>query len=169
MHWYYYVLITLASLIVLFLILGRTPWFRVRKYAVDMRQAVEKHGIQRKAEAVQALGENPNPMLAKKPLKELVQAYQALIADLEKMKVPAKVQEIHRETIQMYKESVQLYQLAATGGFRQRALVERQRKLQAMEKALQQKMEEIYGKPPAPDSWQAKVARFFAPKIAPKK
>lgn len=167
MQWYWYVFITLAVLIVVFLVLSRTPYFRVRKYAVDMRQVVDKHKIQQKAEAVQALGENPNPMMARKPLKDLVQAYQGLVSDLEAMKVPAKVQSLHADTIHMYKESVQLYQLAATGGFRQKALVDRQKRLQGMEKALQSKMEEIYGKPPAPNSWQAKVARFFAPK--PKK
>jgi hypothetical protein len=164
MHWYTYVLITLAVLIVVFLVLSRTPYFRIRKYALDMRQIVDKHQIQQKAEAVQSLGPEPNPLLARKPLKELIQAYQGLIVDLEKMKVPAKAQELHADTIQMYKESVQLYQLAATGGFRQKALMERQKRLQQMEKALQGKMEGIFGKPPSPDSWQAKLAKFLAPK-----
>ncbi|HLO03168.1 MAG TPA: hypothetical protein VK191_08675 [Symbiobacteriaceae bacterium] len=164
MPWYYYGFITLAVLIVVFLVLSRTPYFRVRKYAVDMRQVVDKHQIQQKAEAVQSLGAEPNPMIARRPLKELTQAYQGLITDLEKMKVPAKAQDLHKDTIHMYKESVQLYQLAATGGFRQKALADRQKKLQQMEKALQGKMESIFGKPPSPDSWQAKLARFFAPK-----
>lgn len=164
MPWYYWVFITLAVLIVAFLVLSRTPYFRVRKYAVDMRQVVDKHQIQQKAEAVQNLGPEPNPMLARKPLKDLTQAYQGLVADLEKMKVPAKAQSLHADTVQMYKESVQLYQLAATGGFRQKALVDRQKRLQQMEKGLQAKMEDIFGKPPAPNSWQAKLARFFAPK-----
>jgi hypothetical protein len=126
-------------------ILTRTNWFRVRKYAVDLKRVFDKHKVQEKVEAVQAVGENPNPVLVKKPLREVIEVYKALIGDLEKLKAPAKVREIHEETLTMHRESMGLYQMALTGGFRQKAMVEKQKKLMAMERTLTAKMEKVYG------------------------
>ncbi|HYF94024.1 MAG TPA: hypothetical protein VD969_17555 [Symbiobacteriaceae bacterium] len=126
-------------------IVTRLPWYQIRKYAVDLKRVFDRHKVQEKVEAVQALGENPNPVLVKKPLREVISTYQALIADLEKVKVPAKAKDAHEETLTMHKESLSLYQMALTGGFRQRAMVEKQKKLMAMERSLTAKMEKLYG------------------------
>jgi len=127
-------------------ILTQTNWFRLRKYAIDIKRVFDRHKVQEKAQAVQALGENPNPVLAKKPLKELVDVYKALIADLEKVKAPSKAAEVHQDTLTMHRESMQLYQMAMTGGFRQKSLVDKQRRLMQMERSLQEKMEKLFGK-----------------------
>ncbi|HWI63316.1 MAG TPA: hypothetical protein VNT75_15875 [Symbiobacteriaceae bacterium] len=126
-------------------ILYRSSWFQVRKYAVDIKRVFDRHKVQEKVEAVQALGENPNPVLAKKPLREVISVYQALVADLEKVKAPAKAKDAHEETLAMHRESLSLYQMALTGGFRQKAMVDKQKKLMAMERSLTAKMEKLYG------------------------
>lgn len=125
----------------------RTSWFKVRKYAVDAKRIFDKHKVQEKAEAVQQLSQNPNPnpVLLKKPLRELIATYQGLIADMEKLNPPGKARELHEDSLTMYRESVGLYQMAAVGGFRQKSIQDKQRKLQAMEKSLQAKMEKLYG------------------------
>lgn len=126
-------------------ILFRTPWYQIRKYAVDIKRVFDRHKVQEKVEAVQALGENPNPVLAKRPLREVISTYQGLIADLEKVKAPAKAREVHEETLTMHRESMSLYQMALTGGFRQKAMVDKQKRLIAMQNSLTAKMEKIYG------------------------
>lgn len=126
-------------------ILYRTSWFQVRKYAVDIKRVFDRHKVQEKVEAVQALGENPNPVLVKKPLRDVITTYQSLIADLEKIKAPAKAKEVHEETLTMHRESMSLYQMALTGGFRQKAMVDKQKRLMGMERTLTAKMEKLYG------------------------
>lgn len=126
-------------------ILTRTNWYRVRKYAIDVKRVFDKHDVQKKAEAVQALGQNPNPVLRQKPLRELVTAYQGLIGGLEKVKAPTKAAEVHEETLTMHRESMSLYQMLLTGKASPKAMQEKQKKLQRMEVALQAKMEQLYG------------------------
>lgn len=126
-------------------ILYRTSWFQVRKYAVDIKRVFDRHKVQEKVEAVQALGENPNPVLVKKPLRDVIATYQSLITDLEKIKAPAKAKEVHEETLTMHRESMSLYQMALTGGFRQKAMVDKQKRLMGMERSLTAKMEKLYG------------------------
>lgn len=135
-----------AVLAVVALVLTQTKWFKVRKYALDLKRVFDRHkGLQEKLEGAQSLSQNPNQVLVKKGLRELVTVYQALIDDLEKMKVPPAAKEIHGETLTMHKESCNLYQVALVGGFRQKALEGKQKRLMAMEKGLQAKMEKIYG------------------------
>lgn len=126
-------------------ILYRTSWFQVRKYAVDIKRVFDRHKVQEKVEAVQALGENPNPVLVKKPLRDVIATYQSLITDLEKIKAPAKAKEVHEDTLTMHRESMSLYQMALTGGFRQKAMVDKQKRLMGMERSLTAKMEKLYG------------------------
>jgi hypothetical protein len=126
-------------------ILTRTEWFRARRYALDVKRIFDKYKLQEKAAAVQSFGQNPNPVLVKKPLRELIGAYQGLIGDMEKIKASVKTKEIHEETLTMHRESLSLYQLAAVGGFRQKAMMDKQRRLQQMERGLQEKMEKLYG------------------------
>ena len=127
------------------LIVSQTSWFKVRLYAINVKKIFDKHKVQDKAEAIQHLGQNPNPVLAKKPLRDLVTAYQGLIADLEKVKAPKKAADVHQSTLEMHRESLQLYQMAAVGGFRQKSMLEKQKRLQSMERSLQEKMEKLYG------------------------
>lgn len=145
MQWWQWLLIVVGVLAVVFLILMQTSWFKVRAYAAKVKQAFDKHKLEEKAQAVQALGEHPNPVLAKKPLRELTGAYQGLIADLEKIKAPAKVQELHQETLEFHRESLRFYQMGLTGGMRQKSMMEKQRKLMRMERSLTEKMEKVYG------------------------
>ncbi len=126
-------------------ILTRSNWYRIRMYALNVKKIFDKYKLQEKAEQVQALGQNPNPVLAKRPLRELIAAYQGLIGDMEKVKFPPKARDVHESTLHMHRESLQLYQMAVVGGFRQKAMVDRQRKLQQMEKSLTAKMELLYG------------------------
>lgn|GEM_PF-1908815 len=126
-------------------ILYRSSWFQIRKYAVDIKRVFDRHKVQEKVEAVQALGENPNPVLAKKPLRDVITTYQGLIADLEKIKAPAKAKDAHEETLTMHRESMSLYQMALTGGFRQKSMVEKQKRLFALQNSLTAKMEKLYG------------------------
>ncbi len=128
-----------------FFVLTRTNWFKIRLYAVNVKKVFDRHDVQKKAEAVQQLGQNPNPVLAKKPLGELINAYKGLIADLEAVKAPKKAMDVHESTLAMHRESLQLYQMASLGGFRQKALMDKQKKLQQMEKTLSEKMEKLYG------------------------
>lgn len=127
------------------LIVTQTSWFKIRMYAINLKKIFDKHKVQEKAEAVQQLGQNPNPVLAKKPLRELVTAYQGLVTDLEKMKVPPKARDLHDTSLTMHRESLQLYQAVAVGGFRQKALMDKQKRLQQMERTIQEKMEKLYG------------------------
>jgi len=147
--WYVYVLLALAGAGIGILIVLQTPWWKVRKYALDIKKIYDRHKLQEKAEAVQSLGQNPNanPVLMRKPIRELTATYEALIADLNKMKVPKKAETLHSLSLGVAKESLQIYQMAGVGGFRQKALVDRQKKVQSMEKQLQAEMEKLYGKP----------------------
>lgn len=150
----------------------RSQWYRIRMYAMDVKKIFDKHNIQEKAQAVQSLGANPNqnPMLIKKPLKDLTDAYRSMLEDLEKIKVPKKATEVHEATKAMHRESLSLYQMAAVGGFRQKSLLDKQKKLQNMEKGLQEKMEKLYGKMKRPEEltgfqgWLARTMQRFSPK-----
>lgn len=128
-----------------YLVLSRTNWYRIRLYAVNIKKVFDKHKVQEKAEAVQQLGQNPNPVLVKKPLSDLIGAYKGLIAELEAIKAPKQAQDVHESTLAMHRESLQLYQMAAIGGFRQKSLMDKQKKLMQMEKGLTAKMEKLYG------------------------
>jgi dephospho-CoA kinase len=136
---------TVAAIGLGIFILTRTEWYRVRKYALDVKNIVEKYKVSEKVEAVQALGQNPNPVLVKKPLRELIQAYQEMLAALEKLTPPAKAMEVHQETLALHRESLSLYQMAMVGGFRQKAMQEKQKRLLQMERSLTEKMEKLYG------------------------
>jgi len=127
------------------LIISQTSWWKVRMYAVKVKKIFDKHDVQKRAEAVQQLGQNPNPVLVKKPLRDLIAAYQGLIADMEALRPPKKAAEVHEATIAMHKEAHSLYQMASVGGFRQKAMMDRQKKLQQMERSLTVKMEKLYG------------------------
>jgi len=143
--WWIVGLSILAGIAIGGFILTRTNWFRIRMYAINVKKIFDRYKLQDKAEQVQALGQNPNPVLAKRPLRELIGAYQGLIGDMEKIKAPPKAKDVHESTLNMHRESLQLYQMAAVGGFRQKAMVDRQRRLQQMEKSLTAKMEALYG------------------------
>lgn len=144
--WLQIALIVTGVLAVAALILTQTRWFKVRKYALDLKRVFDRHkGLQEKIEAAQSLAQNPNQVLVKKQLRELVAVYQALIADLEKMKPSSAVKDLHTETLTMHRESCSLYQVAMVGGFRQKALEGKQKRLIQMERALTEKMEKIYG------------------------
>ncbi|MFZ5814206.1 MAG: hypothetical protein ACOY93_02725 [Bacillota bacterium] len=147
MQWWVYVLIALIGAGLGFLILSMTPWYRVRKYAMDIKKIYDRHKLQERAEAVQALGQNPNanPVLMRKPLRELTATYEALIADMNKMKVPKKARTMHELSVSVAKESLAMYQMAAVGGFRQKSIMEKQKKVQKMQEQLQAEMERIYG------------------------
>lgn len=146
--WWQWVLIVLAGLALAFVILAQTSWYKVRKYAMDIKRIYDKHKLQEKAEAVQTLGQNPNvnPVLMRKPIRELTTTYEGLIADLNKTKVPAKAQLLHDLSLSAAKESLAMYQMAAIGGFRQKAMMDRQKKVQKMQEQIQVEMEKLYGK-----------------------
>jgi hypothetical protein len=143
--WWIVGLAILAGIAIGGFILTRTNWYRIRMYAIKVKKIFDKFKLQEKAEQVQSLGQNPNPVLAKRPLRELIAAYQGLIGDMEKVKAPPKAKDVHESTLNMHRESLQLYQMAVVGGFRQKAMVDRQRRLQQMEKSLSAKMEALYG------------------------
>lgn len=143
--WIWYTGASVAGIALGGFILYQTNWFRIRKYAIDVKRVFDKHDVQKKAEAVQNLGQNPNPVLRQKPLRELITSYQGLIAGLEKVKAPKKAAEVHEETLTMHRESMSLYQMLLTGKASPKAMQDKQRKLQKMEVALQAKMEALYG------------------------
>lgn len=146
--WWQWLLIVLAGLGLAFLIVMQTPWYKVRKYAMDLKKIYDKHKLEEKAEAAQGLSQNPNlnPVLLRKPLRELISAHEALIEDLNKMKVPQKCQRLHELSVGAAKESVAIYQMAMIGGFRQKALMDKQKKVQKTQELVQAEMERIYGK-----------------------
>ncbi len=133
------------------LIISQTSWWKVRMYAIKVKKVFDKHDVQKKAEAVQQMGQNPNAVLVKKPLRELIGAYQGLIVDMEAIKPPKKALEVHEATIAMHKEAHSLYQMASVGGFRQKAMLDRQKKMQHMERSLTAKMEKLYGPMKSPE------------------
>lgn len=141
------VLTVVAGLVVAFLIVMQTPWYRVRKYAVDVKRIFDKYKLDEKVQGVQMLAQNPNqnPVLLRKPLRELVDTYKGLISDMEKLKVPAKVQDLHKATLDLHRESLSLYQMAMVSGFRQKGILEKQKKLMQMERIVTEKTEKIYG------------------------
>lgn len=129
--------------------LMRSKWFQVRKYAVELKRIYDRHKLQDKMQAIQQLqaqGVN-DPSRTRKPMREVVEAYRGLIADLEKVKAPPVAVAVHEESLTMHREAVQFYQIASTGSFRQREMMKRQQKLQQMERNLQTSMEALYGKP----------------------
>lgn len=150
--WWQWLLIVLAALGLAFLILWQTPWFKIRKYAIDMKRLYDKHKLQEKAEQAQALGQNPNvnPVLLRKPLREIISTYEALIADMNKLKVPPKAQRLHEMSLTAAKESLAMYQMAAAGGFRQKAILSRQKKVMQLQEEIEAEMEKLYGKPKQP-------------------
>ncbi|MFZ5824371.1 MAG: hypothetical protein ACOY94_08595 [Bacillota bacterium] len=145
--WWVWVVIVLAGAGLGFLVLSMTPWYKVRKYAMDIKKIYDKHKLQEKAEAVQAMGQNPNanPVLMRKPLRELTSTYEALIADLNKAKVPKKAKHLHEMSLSVAKDSLAMYQMAAVGGFRQKSIMEKQKKVQKMQDQIQAEMEKLYG------------------------
>lgn len=148
MNWWIWLLLALAGAGIGVVIVMLTPWYKVRKYAMDVKKIYDRHKLQEKAEAVQALGQNPNPnpVLMRKPLRELTSTYEALIADMNKVKVPAKASTLHDLSVGVAKESLSMYQMAAIGGFRQKSMVEKQKKVQKMQDQIQAEMEKLYGK-----------------------
>ena len=147
-----------------FVVLTQSSWYKMRLYPVKLKQLFDKYKIQEKAEALQAMGQNPNPMLVKKPLRELITAYQGLLQDLEAMKVPAKAKGLHEQTLAMHRESLSLYQMAAVGGFRQKSMLDKQKKLQQMERGITATMEQLYGKMKKPEEltgFQGWLARLM--------
>lgn len=150
--WWQWLLIVLAALGLAFLILWQTPWFKIRKYAIDIKRLYDKHKLQEKAEQAQLLGQNPNvnPVLLRKPLREIITTYEALIADMNKMKVPPKAQRLHEMSLTAAKESLAMYQMAAVGGFRQKAILSRQKKVMQLQEQIEAEMEKLYGKPKQP-------------------
>ncbi|MDB4895784.1 MAG: hypothetical protein JWN15_2046 [Firmicutes bacterium] len=129
-------------------IVTRLNWFKVRKYAIDMKQVYDRHkDIQEKTEALQAMGQNAPQVLMKQRLRELIAAMQSLIADMDKVKAPEGTRELHKETLTMHKESLELYQVMLAGGMGQKALEGRQKRLMKMQTGVQARTEKIYGKP----------------------
>lgn len=145
--WYVWLLLALAGAGIGIVIVMQTPWYKVRKYAMDIKKVYDKHKLQEKAEAVQALGQtpNPNPVLMRKPIRELTSTYEALIADLNKLKVPPKANTLHDLNLTVAKDSLSMYQMAAIGGFRQKSMVDKQKKIQKMQDQIQAEMEKLYG------------------------
>lgn len=145
--WWMWLILALAGAGIGILVVMQTPWYKVRKYAMDIKRIYDKHKLQEKAEAVQALGQNPNPnpVLMRKPLRELTSTYEALIADMNKLKVPPKANNLHEMSLTVAKDSLAMYQMAAIGGFRQKSMVEKQKKIQKMQEQIQAEMEKLYG------------------------
>lgn len=162
--WLIYILCAIVGIGLGFVVLIQTSWYKMRMYPVKLRQTFDKYKIQEKAEALQSLGQNPNPMLVKKPLREMITAYQGLLADLEAMKVPKKATGLHEQTLTMHRESLSLYQMASVGGFRQKAMLDKQKKLQQMERGITATMEKLYGKMKKPEEltgFQGWIARLM--------
>lgn len=127
----------------------RSRWWQIRKYAIDLKRVYDRHKLQEKMQVLQQLqaqGVN-DPNRAKKPMREVVETYRGLIADLEKLHAPPVATEIHEETLTLHRETAQFYQIASTGSFRQKEMVKRQTRLQQMERNLQTRMEGLFGKP----------------------
>lgn len=145
--WWMWLLLALAGTGIGIVVVMQTPWYKVRKYAMDIKRVYDRHKLQEKAEAVQAMGQNPNPnpVLMRKPLRELTATYEALIADMNKLKVPPKANTLHDLSVTVAKESLAMYQMAAIGGFRQKSIQEKQRKVQKMQDQIQAEMEKLYG------------------------
>lgn len=128
------------------LVLMQTKWFKVRKYAIDAKRTFDRHkSIQEKTETLQALGQQANPVIMKKHLRELIDAQKALIADMEKLKVPPVARELHDDQVAMQRESMEFYQMMMAGKLNQKTAEGRQKKLMKMQDALQEKMEKVYG------------------------
>ena len=150
--WWQWLLIILAALGLGLFILWQTPWFKVRKYAIDVKRIYDKHKLQEKAEQAQALGQNPNvnPVLLRKPLREIISTYEAIIEDMNKLKVPPKAQKLHEMSLTAAKESLAMYQMAAVGGFRQKSILSRHKKVMQLQEQIEAEMEKLYGKPKEP-------------------
>ncbi|MEW8977481.1 MAG: hypothetical protein AB2385_03665 [Symbiobacterium sp.] len=150
--WWQWLLIVLAALALGYAILWQTPWFKVRKYALDLKRLYDKHKLQEKAQQAQALGQNPNmnPVLLRKPLREIISTYEALIADMNKLKVPPRAKTLHELSLAAAKDSLAMYQMAAVGGFRQKAIMEKMKRVQRLQEQIQAETEKLYGKPKEP-------------------
>ncbi|MFO7172479.1 MAG: hypothetical protein DIU70_005880 [Bacillota bacterium] len=137
------IIIVFGTLLVAGVILWFTPWFQVRLYGARVGQIVKKYDLQKKAEALQRV---PDPTRAKKQLQELAKAYESLNAELAKIKkVPPQAREIHEETLALNRKAAELYRMVATGGFRQKEILRRQQELQKMDRALQEKVQALFG------------------------
>jgi hypothetical protein len=136
-------------------VLMRTNWFKIRKYAIDMKQVYDRHkDLQQKTEALQSLqsmgGAGVQPMILKQRLKDVIGAMQSMIADMEKVKSPGPTKELHQESLTMHRESVDMYRMMLVGTVGKKAMEERQKKLMKMQTSVQEKTEKLYGKPPEP-------------------
>lgn len=137
--------IVFGTLVLAGIILWFTPWFQVRWYGAKVGKIVKKYDMQKKAEVLQKV---PDPTKAKKQLQELAKAYESLNAELAKIKkVPEKAREIHEDTLALNRKAAELYRILAAGSFRQREVQRRQQELQKMDRALQEKLQAVYGKP----------------------
>lgn len=124
----------------------QTKWFKIRKYAIDAKRTFDKHkGIQAKTEQLQALGQQANPVIMKKHLRELIEAQKALVVDMEKLKVPPAARELHDDQMAMQRESIEFYQMMMIGKLNQKTAETRQKKLLRMQDNLTVKMEKVYG------------------------
>lgn len=146
--WLFYGVSAVAGIALGGFILTRTNWFKVRKYAIDTKRVYDKHkDVQGKVEAAQNLNEHTPQPIRQKVLRELIEGYKALVADLEKVKVAGTAKELHEDSLAMNREMIGFYQALLLGKFNARSMQERQRKLMAMQNAVQAKTEAIYGKP----------------------
>ncbi|OTA40526.1 MAG: hypothetical protein A6D92_16235 [Symbiobacterium thermophilum] len=73
-----------------------------------------------------------------------------MIADMNKLKVPPRAQKLHEMSLTAARESLALYQMAAAGGFRQKAIMSRQKKVLQLQEQIQAETERLYGKPKQP-------------------
>lgn len=149
MEWWQWVIIILAGAAVAFGILSQTSWYKVRRYAILLKKINDKYKLEEKSKALEAFAQtpNPNPVLLRKPLREVIEAYEGIVAEMSKMKVPPKAQTLHELSLTGAKESLAMYQMAAVGGFRQKAIQEKYKKVQKTQELLQMEMERLYGKP----------------------
>ena len=154
--WLYIGVTAVAGIALGGFILTRTQWFKIRKYAIDMKKVYDNHkDLQSKVEAAQQVAQNPhvNAVLRNRALNDVIDdgaegdiaLLNRLIADIEKVKAPAKATELHSDTLALQRETLDFYVKGRAGGFGQKALNEKQKKLMTMSSALEAKMEKVYG------------------------
>ena len=146
--WLYIGVTAVAGIALGGFILTRTQWFKIRKYAIDMKKVYDNHkDLQSKVEAAQQVAQNPhvNAVLRNRALNDVIDEQKKLIADIEKVKAPEKATELHSDTLALQRETLDFYVKGRAGGFGQKALNEKQKKLMTMSSALEAKMEKVYG------------------------
>ncbi len=126
-------------------IIYRTQWFQLRLYGAKVGRIVKQHDLEKKS---QALSKMPEPAKAGKQLRELAGAYDALVKDLEKVKVPPAAQELHHDTVTLNRKAAELYRIVATGKYSPKEVQKRQGELQKLERNLNQRVQALYGKKP---------------------